>query len=136
MRVSLELAPVALLRSAVSSAQLLSLLPRGTMIYLPALPTDPPDAIEQALRLICSANASLKPVPHIAASRVASEQTLMRQIDAWHGASAMPIDEVYMPPRCRRRRFCPLLPTPHDGTIGCHGCAGANRARRLGGALG
>eukprot|EP00308_Calcidiscus_leptoporus_P001202 CAMPEP_0119365822 /NCGR_PEP_ID=MMETSP1334-20130426/12726_1 /TAXON_ID=127549 /ORGANISM="Calcidiscus leptoporus, Strain RCC1130" /LENGTH=308 /DNA_ID=CAMNT_0007381881 /DNA_START=170 /DNA_END=1096 /DNA_ORIENTATION=- len=64
------------------------------MIYLPSLPADPPHVIQHALALLSQSNCGLKPVPHIAASRVRSEAELLAQLDAWQTASSSAVDEV------------------------------------------
>ena len=69
---SLELGIDALRRSA----PLLSRIPAGTRIYLPALIDDQPSAIEEALGLLTRENSGLVPVPHIAASREVSVASL------------------------------------------------------------
>jgi hypothetical protein len=96
MYLSLELLPVPLIRGVAGSAtaRVLAQLPRGTLVYLPNLPNDPPDAIEHALRhLRCSA-PHLEPVPHIAAQRVPSEAELLRRLDNWQAATNHQLSEV------------------------------------------
>jgi len=90
---SLELAPMTLLRGGVA-ARVLPSLPHGTRLYLPSLPSDPPDAIERALRLMREANRAITPVPHIAASRVTSEAELLRTLDTWQAATSNHLSEV------------------------------------------
>ena len=87
---SLELGVDALRRSA----PLLSRIPAGTRIYLPALPDDPPSAIEEALGLLARENSGLVPVPHIAASREASIASLESQMAAWQRVSSDRVREV------------------------------------------
>ena len=66
---SIELSTTGLLKANSLAARVLPRLPAGVRIYLPALPQDPPDAIENALTLLRRENPGLVPVPHIAASR-------------------------------------------------------------------
>ena len=111
---SLELSALGLLKSRSATAPLLSKLPAGTKIYLPAFPTDPPAAIEDALRLIRQENAALEAVPHVAASREAS--LLFAQ------GRGEPLSIIHSrwrpsPPRRRRRSLPELrtgLPTGDD----------------------
>ena len=64
-----------------------ALLPYGSRVFLPALPTDPPEAIEQALGVLHrSSGHGLVPVPHVAATRVPSIDALERRLAAWQGA--------------------------------------------------
>ena len=91
---SLELGAVGLLKAGSASAALLARLPAGTRIYLPALPADPPTAIEEALGLLRRENAALVPVPHVAASREASGASLESRLAAWQRASADGVREV------------------------------------------
>jgi|LauGreDrversion2_5_1035112.scaffolds.fasta_scaffold10554_2 methylenetetrahydrofolate reductase (NADPH) len=91
---SLELSPTGLLRAGSATAKLLAMIPTGTCVYLPALPADPPDAVEGALRLLRRENAGLLAVPHIPATRVASTAALERQLGAWQRASGDGVREV------------------------------------------
>ena len=87
---SLEMSGSGLLKSA----PLLSKLPAGTRIYVPALPNDPPSAIEEALGLLRRENPGLVPVPHIAASREESVRSLESRLAAWQRVSADSVREV------------------------------------------
>ena len=87
---SLELSLDALRRSA----PVLSRIPAGTRIYLPALPDDPPSVIEEALGLLARENSALVPVPHISASREASVASLDSTMAAWQRASSDRVREV------------------------------------------
>ena len=87
---SLELGIDALRRSA----PLLSRIPAGTRIYLPALIDDPPSAIEEALGLLTRENSGLVPVPHIAASREVSVASLESRMAAWQRVSSDRVREV------------------------------------------
>ena len=87
---SLELGIDALRRSA----PLLSRIPAGTRIYLPALIDDPPSAIEEALGLLTRENSGLVPVPHIAASREVSVASLESWMAAWQRVSSDRVREV------------------------------------------
>ena len=87
---SLELGIDALRRSA----PLLSRIPAGTRIYLPALLDDPPSAIEEALGLLARENSGLVPVPHIAAFREVSVASLESQMAAWQRVSSDRVREV------------------------------------------
>lgn len=91
---SLELSPTVLLRAGSATAKLLAIIPTGTRVYLPALPADPPDAVEGALRLLRRENAGLLAVPHIPATRVASTAALEHQLGAWQRASGDGVREV------------------------------------------
>ena len=91
---SLELGTTGLLKSGSASARLLRHLPAGTRIFLPALPADPPTAIEEALGLLHRENAGLVPVPHIAASREASTSSLETRLAAWQRASSDSVREA------------------------------------------
>ena len=82
-RFSIELAPTALLKAGSGVARLLPVLPAGTRVYLPSLPGDPPDAIEQSIALLRRSHDGLVPVPHIPAQRVASLATLEQQLSRW-----------------------------------------------------
>ena len=94
-RWSLELSPTGLLKAGSVTARLLPSLPAGTRIYLPALPTDPPDAIERALTLLRREGAgTLIPVPHVAATRVESSAELERTLCAWQRASCDAVHET------------------------------------------
>ena len=77
-----------------SSAPLLSRIPAGTRIYLPALIDDPPSAIEEALGLLTRENSGLVPVPHIAASREVSVASLESRMAAWQRVSSDRVREV------------------------------------------
>ena len=92
VRLSVELSPTTLLRR--EGHLLPALLPHGTRVFLPALPADPPDAIKQALGVLRREGRGLVPVPHIAATRVASLDALERRLDAWQGASGGALREV------------------------------------------
>lgn len=87
---SLEMSGVGLLKAA----PLLSKLPAGTRIYVPALPADPPSAIEEALVLLRRENPGLIPVPHIAASREVSVASLESRLAAWQRVSSDSVREV------------------------------------------
>ena len=89
---SLELGTVGLLKAGSASLPLLARLPANTKIYLPALPTDPPSAIEEALGLI--KQHDLEPIPHIAASREESISSLEKRLAAWQRASKDRVREV------------------------------------------
>lgn len=91
---SIELSATGLLKAGSASARLLPSLPLGTRVYLPALPTDAPDAIERALQLLRRESAGAVPVPHIPASRVPSATALERQLCAWQRASGDGVREV------------------------------------------
>ena len=92
IRLSLELLPSSLLRR--EGHLLPGLLPHGTRVFLPALPTDPPDAIERALGVLSREGDGLTVVPHVAAQRVASADALERQLAAWQSASDGRLREV------------------------------------------
>ena len=92
LRLSVELSPTTLLRR--EGHLLPALLPHGTRVFLPALPADPPDAISQALGLLRREGRGLVPVPHVAATRVASLDALERRLDAWQGAWGGALREV------------------------------------------
>lgn len=91
---SVEVGTVGLLKAKSASAPLLSRLPAGTRVFLPALPADPPSAIEEALRLLRRENPALIPVPHIAASREPSLASLEERLAAWQRASGDSVREV------------------------------------------
>jgi len=91
---SLELGAVGLLKAGSASAPLLAQLPAGTKIYLPALPAEPPSAIEEALGLLRRENAKLVPVPHIAAAREESVGSLERRLATWQRVSSDGVREV------------------------------------------
>jgi hypothetical protein len=80
---SLELSTVGLLKAGSTSAPLLGRLPPGTRVYLPALPTDPPSAIADSLELLHKENRELIPVPHVAASREASADSVEKRFLRW-----------------------------------------------------
>jgi hypothetical protein len=104
MYISLELLPVPLMRGVAGSAtaRVLAQLPRGTLVYLPSLPNDPPDAMEHALRHLRSSAPHLEPVPHIAAHRVPSAVELLRRLDRWQAATDNQLSEV----RCSFGVWC------------------------------
>ena len=85
-----------LVRGTVASASMraLSHLPRGTLVYLPHLPADPPEAIELAIAHLRTSAPHLKPVPHIAVRRLPSEAELVRRLDAWQSVSSNGVSEV------------------------------------------
>ena len=91
---SLELGTSGLLKAGSASAPLLAQLPAGTRVFLPALPAEPPSAIEEALSLLKRENAGLVPVPHIAASREESASSLESRLTAWQRASGDNVREV------------------------------------------
>lgn len=112
MRFSLELLPVPLLRGAAGTtvSRLMPQLPKGTLVYLPNLPADPPDAIELAIRHLHETAPQLEPVPHIAAARVRSEAELLRTLDSWQLARGRAeISEV--------RRYLCATPAPLAGVV-------------------
>lgn len=84
---SVELAPSTLLKAGGGVARLLPALPSGTRVFLPSLPADPADAIEQSIALLRRSHAGLVPVPHIPAQRVQSLAVLERQLTAWQRAA-------------------------------------------------
>jgi methylenetetrahydrofolate reductase (NADPH) len=84
---SLELAPTSLLKGG-AILRLLPSVPAGTRVYLPALPADPPDAIERSIALLRRTHTGLVPVPHIPAQRVPSLDALERQLTAWQRSAA------------------------------------------------
>ena len=94
MRWSIELAPTGLIKPGSVTARLLPFLPGGTRVYLPALPVDPPDAIEQALLLLKREASSMVPVPHVAAARTASSVELEKRLCAWQRAYGDNLREV------------------------------------------
>ena len=91
---SLELGTTGLLKAGSTTAPLLGRLPAGTRIFLPALPTDPPSAMEDALRLLQRENPGLVPIPHIAASREPSIASLESKLAAWQRATADGVRET------------------------------------------
>ena len=91
---SIELSTTGLLKANSLAARVLPRLPAGVRIYLPALPQDPPDAIENALTLLRRENPGLVPVPHIAASREPSVASLEARLAAWQRASADSVREA------------------------------------------
>ena len=91
---SLELSASGMLKAGSTTAPLLARLPAGTRIFLPALPADPPSAIEEALLLMRRENRELVPVPHIAASREQSVATLEKRLADWQRASSDNIREA------------------------------------------
>ena len=92
---SIELSTTGLLKAGSASVRLLPMLPVGTRVYLPALPGDPPDAIERALVLLRrECKDAVVPVPHVAASRVESKIELEQQLCAWQRASKDSIEEA------------------------------------------
>ena len=80
---SIEISTTGLLKANSLAARVSPRLPAGVRIYLPALPQDPPDAIENALTLLRRENPGLVPVPHIAASREPSVASLEARLAAW-----------------------------------------------------
>ena len=91
---SIELSTTGLLKANSLAARVLPRLPAGVRLYLPALPQDPPDAIENALTLLRRENPGLVPVPHIAASREPSVASLEARLAAWQRASADSVREA------------------------------------------
>ena len=91
---SLELGTTGLLKAGSTTAPILGRLPAGTRIFLPALPNDPPTAMEEALRLLRRENPGLVPVPHIAASREASIASLENRLAAWQRATSDGVREA------------------------------------------
>ena len=91
---SLELSAAGMLKAGSTTAPLLARLPAGTRIFLPALPADPPSAIEEAILLMRRENRELVAVPHIAASREQSVATLEKRLADWQRASSDNIREA------------------------------------------
>ena len=86
-RFSIELTPMALLKPGSPAPRLLASIPAGTRVYLPALPADPPEAIQHCISLLRRENSMLEPVPHIAAQRVPSATDLEQRLMAWQRAA-------------------------------------------------
>lgn len=119
---SLELSTTSLLKAGSTVAPLLARIPGGTRIYLPALPTDPPSAITDALALLQRENAALVPVPHIAASRERSTAELERRLAEWQRASGSNVREALIV------RGDPLATHSTDDGVAAASQGGARRA--------
>ncbi len=94
MRFSLELLPHLLKNAAATNPsashthRALAAMPHNTLVYLPDLPHAQPNAIRAAIQDLARLAPHLRPVPHIAASRVTSEKALLDHLDGWQAAAA------------------------------------------------